>query len=242
MIVALMTTLLAAPPDPPIKLWINQDGYFERGDRARVHVRLAEDGYLVVLRADAHGRVRVLFPRDPGDEARVPGGRKLEIRGRGDREAFFVDEPEGTGIVLAARAARALSVADFVRGDHWDYRALAARDTTAPLDAERALLDLVHRMVPDGHFDYDIVRYSTSDVRPYHRRARFRFHVGYGRPFYGYGFRGSCVPWCSAYYDPFFYGFYPRWPYRYSRGVFGTGFSVKQRPARVRVLERRWRR
>src|SRR2546425_7312371 len=34
-----------------------------------VNTALAEDGYLVVLRADADGRVRVLFPLDPGDRS-----------------------------------------------------------------------------------------------------------------------------------------------------------------------------
>src|SRR6266496_3320346 len=59
--------------DPPIKVWLNHDNYY-RGDKARVNVRLDDDGYVVVLRADADGRVRVLFPRDPGDEAFVRGG------------------------------------------------------------------------------------------------------------------------------------------------------------------------
>ncbi len=72
----LLSLLLSAPPgaaaaarsdDPPVKVWLNQDN-FRRGDRARVNAALAEDGYLVVLRADADGRVRVLFPLDPGDD------------------------------------------------------------------------------------------------------------------------------------------------------------------------------
>src|SRR2546430_6294605 len=76
MMLALMASLLGAAPvtpaaptaasdDPPIKVWLNQDSYFQRGDKAKVHVKLADDGYLVVLRADAEGRVRVLFPLDP---------------------------------------------------------------------------------------------------------------------------------------------------------------------------------
>src|SRR2546427_6876296 len=48
----------AASDDPPIHVWLNQDNYFVRGDRARVYVRSAADGYLVVLRADADGRLR----------------------------------------------------------------------------------------------------------------------------------------------------------------------------------------
>src|SRR5712692_9570247 len=72
--------------DPPVKVWLDQDNY-RRGDKAHVNVQLGEDGYLVVLRADADRRVRVLFPLDPGDDAFVRGGRAIELRGRGDREA-----------------------------------------------------------------------------------------------------------------------------------------------------------
>ncbi len=102
MVLALLLSIAAPAPteagiaavwdDPPVQIWLNQDNYLQRGDRARVNVKLAEDGYLVVLRADAKGRVRVLFPLDPGDDAFVRGGRTIEVRGRGDREAF---EPRG---------------------------------------------------------------------------------------------------------------------------------------------------
>src|SRR3989442_9114778 len=82
--------------DPPIKVWLSDD-VLMRGDRARLHVKTVQDGYLVVLRADADGHIRVLFPVDPGDSSFVRGGKKLEIRGRGGREAFTVDEPQGSG-------------------------------------------------------------------------------------------------------------------------------------------------
>src|SRR2546425_4085083 len=89
MMLALMASLLGAAPvtpaaptaasdDPPIKVWLNQDSYFQRGDKAKVHVKLADDGYLVVLRADAEGRVRVLFPLDPTADDFVRGGHTLE--------------------------------------------------------------------------------------------------------------------------------------------------------------------
>src|SRR5437016_12086443 len=90
--------------DPPIKVWLNHDN-FQRGDKGRVNVRLGDDGYVVVLRADADGRVRVLFPLDPGDHAFVRGGETIEVRGRGDREAFDFDEHGGAGLVDDARPA-----------------------------------------------------------------------------------------------------------------------------------------
>src|SRR6266702_7404 len=237
MVLALLLSLLGSAPansgaavasdDPPIKVWLNQDNYFQRGDRARVHVKPSEDGYLVVLRADAEGRVRVLFPLDPSDDAFVRGGRTLEVRGRGDREAFSIDEREGTGVVLAARSTAPFKFDEFVRGDHWDYRVLDARQ--AGDDKEAALLDLVQRMVPDGHFDYDAQKYFVGAPRAYYDSyyyPSFTASFGYGWPYhygYGFGYFNSC-------FDPFFYdpfscggGFYNSFysPFFYSPFVYG---------------------
>src|SRR5437867_9112085 len=115
--------LAAKAGDPPVQVWLNHNDY-ARGDRAKVYARVQQDGYLVVLRADADGRVRVLFPLDPGDDDFVRGRQTIEIRGRGDREAFTIDEREGTGVVLAGRSAAPLRFDEFVSGDHWDYRVL----------------------------------------------------------------------------------------------------------------------
>src|SRR5919197_5749318 len=232
MVLALLVSLLgSAPPsaaaavasdDPPIKVWLNQDSYFQRGDRARVHVKVADDGYLVVLRADAAGRVRVLFPLDPGNDAFVRGGEKLEIRGRGDREAFYIDEREGNGVVLAARSPAPFKFDEFVRGDHWDYGVLDARN--AGHDKEAALLDIVQRMTPDGHFDYDAQKYFVESPRAdyydsYYPSFVASFGYGGGWPYYRYGlgFRygyGSCFD--PFLYDPFFcdVGFFSPFFYR----------------------------
>ena len=211
MFVPLMLSLLLPPPtpsavpspsltnpsssDPPIKIWLSDD-VLMRGDRARIHVKTTQDGYLLVLRADADGHIRVLFPVDPGDSNFVRGGRKLEIRGRGGREAFTVDEREGSGTVLAARSTTPLKFDEFARGGHWDYRTLSTQ--AADSDAERALLDIVQRMAGD-HFDYDEVSYTVSN------QPRYRRYAG----------------WYNPWYDPFYYpgfglrvGFFGR-PYRY---------------------------
>src|SRR5881396_4038637 len=172
MMLSLMVSLLAsAPPeairsdDPPIKVSLNQDNYFQRGDRARVKVRTAEDGYVVVLRSDAQGRVRVLFPLDPTGDDFVRGGHTIELRGRGDREAFYVDDSDGSGLVLAARSAAPFKFDGFVRGDHWDYRVLTAHE--AGDDKEAALPDMVQRMATEGGFDYDAVTYAVASARAY---------------------------------------------------------------------------
>src|SRR2546427_4754112 len=238
MVLALMVSLVTAAPtggaatglrsdDPPVKVWLNQDNYFVQGDRARVNVKVAEDGYLVVLRADADGRIRVLFPLDPSDDPFVRGGSKIEVRGRGDREAFYVDDGEGTGVVLAARSVQPFKVDAFVRGDHWDYRVLSARE--AGEDKEQLLLDVVQRMLPDGHFDYDVVSYTVESPNSYSGGYSHRYYTsigfgyGYGWPYYRYRFAfGSCYD--PFFYDPFFCGstFYD--PFYYG-SFFGYGYS-----------------
>jgi uncharacterized protein DUF4384 len=222
-------------PDVAVRVTLSSDGDYNQGDRAKVRVRLADDGYLVVLRADVDGRVRVLFPLDPGDDDFVRGGKDYELRGRGDRETFAVDDRDGTGTVLAARSESPFHYDRFVRGDHWDYRVLASdrvRD-----DPEAGLLDLVTEMADSTHFDYDVATYTVGTVG-------YRRYAGYYDPYYGYGsgvgFRfvfgrpyRYCDPFlydsffCDSYfYDPFYYGTYRGYygPYGYSCFPFCYGY------------------
>ncbi len=243
MILTLTLALVASAPaaprstavradDPPIHVWLNSDNTFTTGDRARVHIRAEQDGYVVVLRADGDGRVRVLFPLDPGADDFVRGGDKREIRSRGDREAFLVDERDGSGVVLAAWSSTAFKFDEFVRGDHWDYRALDTRQSSD--DKEAALVDAVQRMAGENRFDYDVVTYTVGSIAAYYNRPyyggygwggwgwggwpygrRFRIGIGIGYPYYGgYG----CDPFWGGYgcgfYDPFFYSGYSYRPYR----------------------------
>src|SRR6266550_3778885 len=187
MLPLLLSLVVSVTDDPPVKVWLNHDNYFQRGDNARVNVRLADDGYLLVLRADAEGRVRVLFPLDPSNDNFARGHETIEVRGRGDREAFFVDDREGSGLVLAARSTTPFKFDEFVRGDHWDYRVLDARQ--AGDDKEAALVDMVQRMTPDGHFDYDAVTYVVASARAYYDSYYPQYAVNYGYGFYGYGYR-----------------------------------------------------
>ncbi len=174
------------PPDPVIRVKLSGDTY-TRGDRARVRVKLASDGYLLVLRADADGRIRVLFPLDPEDTASVDGGKEFEIRSRGDREAFTVNDREGSGVVLAARSDTPFRFDGFARGSHWDYRALAVDRVSD--DPEAGLLELVDRMV-EGRYDYDVTSYTVGS------RDYPRHYSGWYDPWY-YGYPGP-----GWYYGP----------------------------------------
>lgn len=211
--------------DPPVRVWLDPDDYVMTGDRVRVHLRAAEDGYVIVLRADAQGRVRVLYPLDPTDDAFVRGGKTIEIKSRGDREAFSVDDASGTGTVLAAWSATPFAVDSYAVNGHWDYRVLAGRRVAN--DPEAGLLDLVNAMASGNHFEYDVATYSVNAEPRVAYRTRYYdpyydpfydpffascwgcgpFGYGYGWRF-GFGVGYGCDPWfCDPFYNP--WGYYP---------------------------------
>jgi hypothetical protein len=239
-----------AGDEPAIQIWISNDRRFLAGDRGKVQVRTREDGYLIVLHADPDGHLRVLFPLDPTDDNFVRGGRKYEIRGRGGRESFTVDNSRGRGTVYAAVAHEPYRFDDFVLSDHWDYRNLSPQ--RLPADPEPDLNDLVRRMA-SGSFDYDILTYDVLERVVYANdySTGYSYYDGYGsgcaysyyrcgRAYYGSPFslsvglffgrpyRRYYDPFYPAYdpfYDPFFYDpYYYRpvsvYPYR-TYGYYG---------------------
>ena len=221
----LLPLLLAAEParqidDPAVQVWISNDRRFVTGDRAKVHVRAEDDGYLLVLHVDPDGNLRVLFPLDPGDDNFVRGGKRYEVRDRGGREAFDADRT-GRGTVYAAVSKAPFRFDGYVLGDHWDYRALGPE--RLPREPETELTDLARRMA-GGSFDYDILSYDVLE------RVVYASDYSYSRPYYGSSYYDD--PWCggyywrrcgsglhvslvfgrpyrSFYYDPYWYGYHP---------------------------------
>lgn len=227
MLLTLLLSLAVTQADDPtpVTIKLNHD-QFSTGERAKVYVQTAQDGYLVVLHADAMGRIRVLFPLDPSEDDFVRGNRRVEVRGRGDRDAFQIEGDEGSGTVLAAVSHDPFTFTAFVRNDHWDFRALGGPSATVRDDPLARLLDIAQQMTADsaGHFEYDAATYVVTG-RYASRYDGYHFGVGLalGSP-YGFG-----------YCDPFFFGwsascygfgrFGYGWGYRY-----GFGYPVVYRP------------
>jgi len=173
MIVSLFTLLLQAAPAStpsamagpaqrdakPVRVWLGSGGSLLRGDRVRVYVQTAEDGHLVVLHRRTDGHIDVLFPANPADDPLVRPGT-YEIKRAGDRESFVVEEPDGTGLVLAALSPASYRFDEFVRAASWDPDAVAP--FWAAVDGEGALADIVQRMLGDGYFNYDFVTYTVA--------------------------------------------------------------------------------
>jgi hypothetical protein len=198
----LAPAIVAAVPPPAVRLKIS-DEFVRTGDREKVHVRSASDGYLVVLRMDTEGNMRVVFPVDPSDDGYIRGDKDVEIRGRGDREAFEVSENSGSGLVLAAVSDRPFNFDAFSRANHWDYRALAPDDRTK--DPEAAMLDIVDRMT-DGRYNYDLASYTVGN-----RVVRGPVYAGW------YG------PWYPSRYGVWVVGR----PYHYYAPRVGIGFNIR---------------
>jgi hypothetical protein len=181
---------LPATQDPPIHIWYNSDGDFAYGDRAKVYARAAESGYLVVLRAEENGRVRVLSPVDPGDDQHVSGGKKYELKGRGGREAFVTEDSSGQGTVLAAWSKTPFTFDRYVTNGRWDLDALSGQGPRTD-DAEGHLVAIVNDMqAPGRHFDYDLAVYTVS--APRYVRAPYLYPYGWAGwsgydPWWGYG-------------------------------------------------------
>jgi uncharacterized protein DUF4384 len=183
--------------DPPVRVWFNSGGHYGYGDRAKVYAKSAQDGYLIVLRSDGAGHVRVLFPLDPQGEQRITGGKKYELKGRGGREAVVADDSSRRGSVLAAISESPFRVDQLTQNGHWDVQALSTSRVRD--DPESGLLELVDGMKsPNQRFDYDVATYVVS--------AR------YARDLYPYPYAGP--GWWG--YDPWGYG----------RGI-GLGFSFR---------------
>jgi hypothetical protein len=187
---------------PAVKVTLSDDR-IAPGDWAHARVRVDDDGYLLVLAADPEGNVRILFPRDPGDDAFVRGGRTVDLRGRGSRGSFLVGAAPGTGVVLAARTAQPLQLDGFVQGDHWDYGAIdsAAHDSgAAARNPDEVLLGIAQQMAGGNQLSYDAASYTVD--ASYASSDRRYYEPSYGGGWdYGYAY-----PYWYGCYDPWFCG------------------------------------
>lgn len=166
MAVALLAPVEAALPaeaaqsNVPVKVWISSNGIFRSGSGVRVQIETGRAGHLLVLQYDPAGRVRVLFPLEPGDDAFVQPGRRYELRQDGGRSSFVAAEG-GIGLVYAALAEDPFRLEAYVTQDGaWFPEALAIDRSTE--DPEAALTALVQRMSSERGFDYDVLDYQVA--------------------------------------------------------------------------------
>ena len=221
-LLSLLTLADAVPARAPtsgnsrshIEVWTNRgDDPYASGQAARVYFRADQDAYVTVLRVDTDGRVRVLFPREPGEDNFARGGRDYEVLNGSNGAAFYVDDYPGEGYVFAVTAPDPFVYDAVESGDHWDYRVIA--DGRIRGDPYLALTDLARRIVPDGYndWDYDLVPYYVQQRYNYPRFLCYDCHSYVGYPFwvpYDY----TCTRFRIVVFDdPYYY------PYRYYGGT-----------------------
>jgi uncharacterized protein DUF4384 len=170
MVFLLLAALVQAPPPPtsippvdvaarPVRVWLGTTGPLVRGQSVQIFVQAAQDGDLIVLHRRTDGRIEVLFPSNPAADPFVRSGT-YEIRGGGNRSAWVVAEPDGSGMVLAALSVDRLRFDEFVHEASWNSNALVPSWNDS--NAEGALSDIVQRMLGDGAFNYDLVTYTVA--------------------------------------------------------------------------------
>jgi uncharacterized protein DUF4384 len=218
---------------PPVRLWMNNDRRYRDGDRVRLQVDADVDGFLLVLNFDPDGRLRVLFPLDPRDDARVQAGRRYEVRGE-TYDAAFRAGGDGTGLIYSAVSEEPWRFDEIVLADRWDYTRLEIdRRSTDP---EPEITELVQRLAGPRGFDYDVMGYRVYGESTY---STYNTYVYPGSPTYIYDDYLYCNNWNWRYdgcrrwpfdggwsfglgfYNPYYYGYYP---YRYNRYTYGYGY------------------
>ncbi len=252
----------AAPTDrPPLQIWMNNDRRFRDGERVRLQVDAEVDGYLLVLNYDTDGRLRVLFPLDPRDDALVRAGRRYEVRGD-DGAGAFRAAGDGSGLIYSAIAREPWRFDDVVLADRWDYTRLSIdRGSDNP---EAAITELVQQLSGSGGFDYDLAGYRVYGTTTSYSYGDY----GVRGPTYVYDDYLYCNDWYWRYngcrrwpydggwsvgfgyygygYRPYGYGYnpyYPYYPYRPSVPVSGgrrpvivgrpRSYTVYPRPSAV---------
>jgi hypothetical protein len=188
--------------DTPSRPWVVVDipdrDVYHRRDRIPVAFRSERDGYAIVLRVDTDGRVRILYPASPADDAFVRGGQEYRVPnpyGYDVAHAFAVDDYPGVGYVFAVVSSDAFDYLPYVRNGHLDYRTIGV-DGRITGDPYVALGEIVEYMLPPGYGTY------AFDVAEYFVGARFEYP------------RFVC-------YDCHAYTAYPVWdPYRNWCGTF----------------------
>jgi hypothetical protein len=243
MLLPLLVSLLAAdsvgtpdiqaPAVGRVKLALNQDGYFYPGDRVQLQVSSTDDGYLVVFRATTRGRIRVLFPLDPGDDSFLRGGKKYDVQDRSGQQTFRIDDEDGTGVIYAAISDEPFNFGAFTRGDHWDYRAFSDYQVTD--DAEAEFADLIEKLTPHASYQFDLVTYHAGSASNYSSDGHSHYDDAWAAPCFGcagyYGGSGFSVslsfgyPYYYSSYSPWYFGYYPAYGPYYSNCYYGPCYG-----------------
>jgi hypothetical protein len=137
----------APAPVAPVRVRLND---------STAYVTLRDAGYLTVLQVDPVGRIRVLFPLSPDDNAAVPAGATFEV-------GIPADGDGAIGTVVAARSRWPFQAAGLRTASSWDYEGALLFQPTAG-DPLAALLDIVDRMADGRPYEFDVTKYRPGPI------------------------------------------------------------------------------
>jgi hypothetical protein len=198
-----------SPTVGAIRVWVDGEQPYHRGDGARVYVHVDDPGHVTILRADTDGRIRVLFPSEPWRQNFVRGGRTLEVGEWQRHPSFTVDEDPGVGYILVVSSSKSFDYDEVTRGDYWDFRLV--RDGRIRGDPYVALTNLARRIARDS-YQYDITPYYVEQRYDYPRFVCYDCHT-YASYRAWDPYATSCARYRMVIYDdPAYY------PYRYGKG------------------------
>ena len=162
---------------PRVRVWLEDDRTFRRGDRARVSFRTEEDAYVTVVRIDTDGRMRIIYPERPSYEHRVAGGRIYSVEGVRDG-SFRIDDRAGMGYIFAIASWDRF---DFERAYDSPFHQVGYRVRGDPYEAVSSLAD---EMLPyrDALYSTHAAEYYVDNHRDYPRYSCNECHFGGSHP------------------------------------------------------------
>ena len=190
---------------PDVELWVSGDNLFRRGDRARVYFRTDEDAFVTIVRIDTDGRVDILFPEDPYDNAEVRGGHTYRVYGHG-HESFVINDYPGLGYIFAIASWEPFDYERVSQGRHWDYRYAGGRVHRDPYEAARDFAELL-LVDTRAAYSFDVAEYHVERRVNYPRFLCYDCHAYRPYPVWN-PYSHACVKfrivvWDDPYYYPY---------------------------------------
>lgn len=204
---------------PGIRIWTSGDDLVRRGERVRVYYRTERDAYVTIFRVDTDGRVRVIFPRDPGEENYGYGGATYTVSGASSGTAFYVDDYAGVGYIFGVASTAPFDFNPIFNGGRWDLHSIG--EDRIHGDPLTSLEELSQRLLPTsfGDFDTHLLPYYVEQRYSYPRFVCYDCHsyvpYSYWDPYRAWCRRFTLVVWNDPYY------YYPSYwyPTRYYGGT-----------------------
>ncbi len=168
---------------PDVNVWI--DRYvFRSGERIRAYFESEPGAYVTILRVSTLGNVSVLYPRRPTVQRAYRERLSNDEVPYNGRPEFYLNEPEGVGIVFAIASFEPFDYSAFNSGGQWSMRRLVGSYYGDPY---RAIDNFVaETLSPRAEYSSDYIQYEVLSGGRYRR--------------YGYGYAGTESSWYTGRY------------------------------------------